>query len=88
MRSQRAVFQTNLGEIRNWGSLVSNWRHERVDWMLEYLTEPTVCSIYRIWGRWLVNWSWRGGGRREELHWHKRLVAFTVAGSPAITGHA
>jgi hypothetical protein len=48
-----------------------------VDWMLEYLTEPTVCSIYRIWWRWLVNWSWRGGGRRQELHWRKRLVAFT-----------
>ena len=67
-RSLCAVFRTDLGEIPNWGSLVSNWRHERVDWMLEYLMEPTVCSIYRIWGRWLVNWSWRGGGRREELH--------------------
>jgi hypothetical protein len=35
-----------------------------VDWVLDYLTTPTVCSIYRIWGRWLVNLSWRGGGRR------------------------
>jgi hypothetical protein len=32
--------------------------------VLDYLTTPTVCSIYRIWGRWLVNLSWRGGGRR------------------------
>jgi hypothetical protein len=42
-----AVFCTDLGEIPNWGSLVSNWRHERVDWMLDYLAEPTTCSIYR-----------------------------------------
>jgi hypothetical protein len=47
-----AVFRTDLGEIPNWGSLVSNWRHERVDWMLEYLAEPRVCSIYRILEQW------------------------------------
>jgi hypothetical protein len=46
-RSLWAVFWTDLGEIPNWGSLVSNWRHEQVDWMLEYLTELRVCSIYR-----------------------------------------
>ena len=64
-RSLCAVFRTDLGEIPNWGSLVSNWRHERVDWMLEYLTEPRVCSIYRALERWPVNLSSRGGGRRE-----------------------
>jgi hypothetical protein len=46
-RSLCAVFRTDLGEIPNWGSLVSNWRNKRVDWMLEYLTELRVCSIYR-----------------------------------------
>jgi hypothetical protein len=51
-RSLRTVFRTDLGEIPNWGSLVSNWRHEWVDWMLEYLAELRVCSIYRIHGRW------------------------------------
>jgi hypothetical protein len=39
IRSLCVVFRTDLGEIPNWGSLVSNWRHERVDWMLEYLAE-------------------------------------------------
>jgi hypothetical protein len=27
-RSLCTVFRTDLGEIPNWGSLVSNWRHE------------------------------------------------------------
>jgi hypothetical protein len=54
-----------FGEIPNWGSLVSNWRHERVEWMLEFLAEPRVCSIYRALEWWPVNLSSRGGGRRE-----------------------
>jgi hypothetical protein len=53
------------GEIPNWGSLVSNWRHERVDWMLDYLAEPMTRSIYRPLERWPVNLRCRGGGRRE-----------------------
>jgi hypothetical protein len=36
-----------------------------VDWMIEYLTELRVCSIYRALERWLMNLSSRGGGRRE-----------------------
>jgi hypothetical protein len=36
-----------------------------VDWMLEYLIEPRVCSIYRALERWPMNLSSRGGGRRE-----------------------
>jgi hypothetical protein len=36
-----------------------------VAWVLDYLTDPMVHSIYRLWGRWHVNWSWHGGGRRE-----------------------
>jgi hypothetical protein len=36
-----------------------------VAWVLDYLMDPTACSIYRLWGRWRMNWSWRGGGRRE-----------------------
>jgi hypothetical protein len=35
-----------------------------VDWVLEYLTEPRVGSIYRALERWPVNLSSRGGGRR------------------------
>jgi hypothetical protein len=41
-RSLCAVFRADLGEIPNWDSLVSNWWHERVDWMLEYLAETRV----------------------------------------------
>jgi hypothetical protein len=54
-----------MGKVSNSGAQVNNWRHERVDWMLEYLTEPRVCSIYRALERWPVNLSSRGGGRRE-----------------------
>jgi hypothetical protein len=32
--------------------------------VLDYMVELMVLSIYRIWGCWLVNWSWRSGGRR------------------------
>jgi hypothetical protein len=34
-----------------------------VDWMLEYLTEPRVCSIYRALEQWSANLNSRGGGR-------------------------
>jgi hypothetical protein len=36
-----------------------------VDWVLDYLMDPTTHSIYRLRGWWRVNWRWRGGGRRE-----------------------
>jgi hypothetical protein len=64
-RSLCVVFQTDLGEIPNWGSLVSNWRHEWVDWMLDYLAELKACSIYRLPERWSIKLRCRGGGRRE-----------------------
>ena len=64
-RSLCAVFRTDLGEIPNWGSLVSNWRHERVDWMLDYLAEPTTGSIYRIHERWRLIQGKTRGSRRE-----------------------
>jgi hypothetical protein len=35
-----------------------------VDWMLEYLTEPRVCSIYRALERLPVNLNSHDGGRR------------------------
>jgi hypothetical protein len=34
---------------------VSNWRHDLVDWVLDYLTDLTAHSIYRLQGRWPVN---------------------------------
>jgi hypothetical protein len=87
-RSLCAVFRTDLGEIPTLDCRVSNWRQERVDWMLEYLAEMRVCSIYRALERWPVNLRLRGGGQREGGALRKRLVAFTVASSPAITGYA
>jgi hypothetical protein len=63
--SHRTVFLVDLGEIPNWCSLVDSSRHELVYGLLDYLTEPTAHSIYRLRGRWHVNWRWRGGGRRE-----------------------
>jgi hypothetical protein len=53
--SHRTVFLVDLGEIPNWGLLVSNWRHDLVGWVLDYLTDSTAHSIYRLWGRWPVN---------------------------------
>jgi hypothetical protein len=53
-----------LGKLSNSWAQVSNWRHERVDWMLEYLTEPRGGSIYRTLDRWLLNLKETCGGRR------------------------
>jgi hypothetical protein len=64
-RSLRAVFRTDLGKIPKWGSLVSNWRHKWVDWMLDYLVELTAGSIYRIHERWRLIRGKMRGGRRE-----------------------
>jgi hypothetical protein len=64
-RSLRAVLWTDLGEISNWRALVDDLRHELMYWLLDYLAEPTACSIYRIPEQWPVNLRWRGGGQRE-----------------------
>jgi hypothetical protein len=87
-RSLCVVFRTDLGELPNWGSMVINWRHERVDWMLNYLAEPMAGSIYRIHERWRLIRGKTRDGRREGVLWRKRLVAFTVAGSPTTIGWA
>jgi hypothetical protein len=54
-----------LGDVSNSGALVSNWRHEWLCWVHNYLVEPRVCSIYNALEWWPVNLGWRGGGRRE-----------------------
>jgi hypothetical protein len=43
--------------------------------MLEYPTEPRVCSIYRTLERWLVNLKETRGGRRGG-----RALAQTIGG--------
>jgi hypothetical protein len=47
-----------------------------VAWVLDYLTDPTARSIYRLRGRWRVNWSWRGGGRRRKRSLAQELRVF------------
>jgi hypothetical protein len=46
-----------------------------VDWVLDYLTDPTTHSIYRLLGRWPMNLRWRGGGLRR-----KRSLALAIRG--------
>jgi hypothetical protein len=46
-----------------------------VDWVLDYLTDPTAHSIYRLRGRCRVNLGWRGGDQRR-----KRSLAQTICG--------
>jgi hypothetical protein len=58
------VVETDLGEKSNSWALVSNWGHKRLDWMLDYLTEPRVCSIYSVLEWWPVNLMETRGGRR------------------------
>jgi hypothetical protein len=58
--------ENQFGEVSNSGALVSNWRHERVCWVHNYIAEPRVCSIYSALERWPANLRWRGGGRREK----------------------
>jgi hypothetical protein len=47
-----------------------------VDWVLDYLTDPTAHSIYRLRGRWLVNLGWRGGSRRRKRSLAQELRVF------------
>jgi hypothetical protein len=44
--------------------------------VLDYLTDPTTHSIYRLRGWWPVNLGWCGGGRRR-----KRSLAQAIRGS-------
>jgi hypothetical protein len=62
-RSLNSVLWTDLGEVSNWRALVDDLRYELMDWVLDFLAEPTAHSIYRIRGWWLMIWRWRGGDR-------------------------
>jgi hypothetical protein len=55
--------------------------------VLDYLAEPTTCSIYRIPERWPVNLTWHGGGRRKKRALSQEIGGFHRGGSPAITGY-
>jgi hypothetical protein len=59
-----------------------------VAWVLDYLTDPTAHSIYRLQGRWPVNLELARWRPERRVALAQGLVAFTVAGSPAITGYA
>jgi hypothetical protein len=75
-RSLHVVLRTDLGKISNWRALVDDLRHELVYWLLDYLVEPTACSIYRIPERWPMNLRWRGGGRRERRALSQEIGGF------------
>jgi hypothetical protein len=51
-----------------------------VDWVLDYLTDPTAHSIYRLPGRWPVNLGWRGGGRRRRVALAQAISGFHRGG--------
>jgi hypothetical protein len=46
-----------------------------MDWVLDYLAEPTTHSIYRIPEQWPVNLRWRGGGQGK-----KRALSQEIGG--------
>jgi hypothetical protein len=54
--------------------------------VLDYLTNLTAHSIYRLRGRWRVNLVWRGGGRRRKGSPAQTIHEDIVAGSPAMDG--
>jgi hypothetical protein len=68
--------KTDLGEVSNSGALVNNWRHELMDWVLDYLAEPTTCSIYRIPEWWPMNLRWRRGGQRKKRGLSQEIGGF------------
>jgi hypothetical protein len=51
-----------------------------MDWVLDYLAEPTTCSIYRIPERWPVNLRWRGGDRRKKRALSQEIGGFHHGG--------
>jgi hypothetical protein len=50
-----------------------------VGWVLDYLTAPTVCSIYRIWGLHPVNLELARWRPEKEKVTGGAIVAFTGA---------
>ena len=47
-----------------------------VAWVLDYLTDQKVRSIYRLRRRWRVNLEWRGGGRRRRVALVRAISGF------------
>jgi hypothetical protein len=74
----------DLGEMSNSGTQVNNWKHEWVCWVLEYLAEPRVCSIYRALERWRLIWRRGAAAGEGEEQWRKEFMAFTGAMAPQL----
>jgi hypothetical protein len=51
-----------------------------VAWVLDYLTDQKVRSIYRLRRRWHVNLEWRGGGRRRRVALVRAISGFHRGG--------
>ena len=63
-------------------------RHGLLHWLHNYLAEQAGSAIYRLPQRWRPFREDALAIGEEEGHWRSGLVAFTVASSPATTGHA
>jgi hypothetical protein len=74
----------DLGEMSNSRTQVNNWRHEWVCWVLEYLAEPRVWSIYRALERWRLIWRRRLAAGEGKEQWRKEFMAFTSAMAPRL----
>jgi hypothetical protein len=82
VRSIRAVFLSELREMRNWSSLVNDWRQDLVAWCVitlqssQYAQFITSLSGGRGFGR------RRAAAGEDRSYWRESSVVSTVATSP------
>jgi hypothetical protein len=88
---RRGLFHGGRNRIGGNGKLASSGDQLRAQLgglVLDYPTDPSVCSIYSVLERWHVNLGWRGGDRRRKESQAHEISGFHRGGSPAITEHA
>jgi hypothetical protein len=86
VRSNRAVFLSDLGEMRNWKALVNNWRHDLVAWCVITLRTRRCAQFIVCLSGGLQFCIGVLAVKEERSYWCTRLVAVTMATSPAISG--
>jgi hypothetical protein len=86
VRSNRAVFLSDLGEMRNWRAVVNNWRHNLVAWCVITLRTRRCAQFIVCLSGGLQFWIGTLVVGEERSYWRTRLVVVTVATSPAISG--
>jgi hypothetical protein len=76
VRSIRAVFLSDLGEMRNWSSLVNNWRHDLLAWCVIILrTRRCAQFIESLSGGRLIGRR-RAAVRETGSYWRAWLVSY------------